>query len=93
MALEDVIRTIGVYINTYNLAPSGSIVGNFEWGDSILSDTDKEYQQKMELMSQGIISKAEIRAWYLGEDIEKSKEEIEKIKQNEPDEMKALFGE
>ena len=93
MALEDVIRTIGVYINTYNLAPSGSIVGNFEWGDSILSDTDKEYQQKMELMSQGIISKAEIRAWYLGEDIEKSKEEIDKIKQNEPDEMKALFGE
>lgn len=75
----DVIYAINVFTELYNLAPSGDYTTNIEWKDSILTDTDTELEQKLSLKEAGILSKAEIRAWYTGESIESAQMQIDKI--------------
>ena len=75
----DVIYAINVFTELYNLSPSGDYTTNIEWKDSILTDTDTELEQKLSLKQEGILSKAEIRAWYTGESIESAQMQIDKI--------------
>lgn len=75
----DVIYAINVFAELYNLSPSGDYTTNIEWKDSILTDTDTELEQKLSLKEAGILSKAEIRAWYTGESIESAQMQIDKI--------------
>ena len=75
----DVIYAINVFAELYNLSPSGDYTTNIEWKDSILTDTDTELEQKLSLNQAGILSKAEIRAWYTGESIESAQMQIDKI--------------
>lgn len=65
--LRDVVRAMDKYATMYNLAPEGEYEVSFEWDDSILTDRGQEMTERLELMSQGIISKAEMRQWYTGE--------------------------
>lgn len=65
--LRDVIRAMDKYATIYNLAPEGEYEASFEWDDSILTDRAQEMTEQLELMSQGILSKAEVRQWYTGE--------------------------
>lgn len=77
--LMDTVYAISVYCDLYNLIPSGDYDTNIEWKDSILTDTDTELEQKLNLQNAGILSKAEVRAWYTGESIESAQLEIDKI--------------
>ena len=65
--LRDVLRAMDVYATLYNLAPVGEWAASFEWDDSILTDVDAQLQQRLLLVNSGIMSKAELRQWYLGE--------------------------
>lgn len=65
--LRDVVRAMDKYATIYHLAPEGEYELSFEWDDSILTDRTQEMTERLELMSQGIISKAEMRQWYTGE--------------------------
>ncbi len=65
--LRDVIRAMDKYATIYNLAPEGEYEASFEWDDSILTDRAQEMTEQLELLSQGILSKAEVRQWYTGE--------------------------
>lgn len=65
--LRDVVRAMDKYATIYHLAPEGEYELSFEWDDSILTDRAQEMTERLELMSQGIISKAEMRQWYTGE--------------------------
>ena len=65
--LRDVVRAMDKYATMYNLAPEGEYELSFEWDDSILTDRTLEMQERLELLAQGIISKAEMRQWYTGE--------------------------
>ena len=65
--LRDVVRAMDKYATIYGLAPEGEYEVSFEWDDSILTDRAQEMSERLELMSQGIISKAEMRQWYTGE--------------------------
>ena len=75
-AIKDIVYATNVLVSLYNLAPEGDYDTIIEWQDSILTDTDTELEQQLNLKREGIISKAEIRAWYKGEPLEKAKEEI-----------------
>lgn len=77
--LKDVMYAADAYTELYELAPKGDYVLNIEWSDSILTDTDTELTQQMTLQSAGILSKAEVRSWYKGEDIETAKAMIKQI--------------
>lgn len=80
-AIKDLIYATDVLVSLYNLAPKGNYDIVMEWQDSILTDTDTELAQLLNLEREGIISKAEVRAWYKGEPLEKAQAEIAKIEQ------------
>ena len=64
-----------------------------DWKDSILTDTDTELEQKLNLQNAGILSKAEVRAWYTGENLATAQAEIDKMeKANEDKLMNDLFN-
>lgn len=83
-ALKDVIHAMNKYADWYNLAPKGNIDVTFNWGDSVLTDTETQLEQKLTLQSADILSKAEVRAWYTGESLKKAQEMIDEIKGSKP---------
>lgn len=80
--LREVIHAMDVYADLYNLAPAGEYEVSFEWDDSILTDRTQEMAERMQLMSQGVISRTEMRQWYTGETEAQARQAIEQI-QNE----------
>ena len=91
--LDDVIYATNVLVELYGLAPNGEYTTTHEWSDSVLSDTDAELAQKMILVNAGILGKAEVRAWYCGEDEETAQSKIDELnKDSEDDLMNDLFG-
>ena len=90
--LRDVVRAMDKYATIYGLAPEGEYELSFEWDDSILTDRAQEMQERLELMAQGIISKAEMRQWYTGETEPQAKAAIQAIQQEVLDQnMEAMM--
>ena len=86
------VYSMNVFIDLYGLAPSGEYDTKIDWKDSILTDTDTELEQKLNLQTAGILSKAEVRAWYTGENLATAQAEIDKMeKANEDKWMNDLF--
>lgn len=56
-ALEDMIQAMDFYVSIYNLAPMGRYDVAFNWGDSILSDKEKELLSMQQDASMGFIRK------------------------------------
>jgi len=77
--LRDVLRAMDVYATLYGLAPAGEWAASFEWDDSILTDVDAQLQQRLLLVNSGIMSKAELRQWYLGESEAQAEAAVAKI--------------
>ena len=78
--LRDVLRAMDVYATLYGLAPAGEWAASFEWDDSILTDVDAQLQQRLLLVNSGIMSKAELRQWYLGETEVQAEAAVAKIR-------------
>ena len=92
-ALNDAIYAMSVYIDLYNLAPQGDYTTTTEWKDSILTDTDTELEQKLNLEKEGILSKAEVRAWYTGESEEEAQLKIDEMEKKEQEkQLNDLFS-
>lgn len=77
--LRDVVRAMDKYATIYKLAPEGAYEVSFEWDDSIITDQSQQLAERMELMSQGVISKVELRQWYCGETEAQAKSAIAQI--------------
>jgi len=77
--LRDVIDAMNVYADMLGLAPAGETEVSFEWDDSVISDTSTELEQRLRLLSSGVMSKVEIRMWYLGETRQQAEEAITQI--------------
>jgi len=56
-ALEDMLVAMDFYTSIYHLAPVGSYQTTFNWGDSILSDREKELAEMQQDVTAGIIRK------------------------------------
>jgi hypothetical protein len=55
-----------VLINLYRMTPYGSVNVNCSWGDSVLEDTDKEYQRRWAMVVAGKLKLEKFIAWYFG---------------------------
>ena len=86
-AIMDVVYSMNVLVELYSLAPAGEYDTVIEWKDSILTDTDTELSQKLLLEKEGILSKAEVRAWYNGESLKTAQEEIDKMEKDKQKNM------
>ncbi len=69
-ALCDLVYAMDVWCSVYKLAPFGKCEASFEFDDSIVTDRAKEFEEKAQLVSLGIMQPWELRAWYFGEDEE-----------------------
>ena len=78
--LRDVLRAMDVYATLYGLAPAGEWAASFEWDDSILTDVDAQLQQRLLLVEAGVMSRAELRQWYLGETEVQAEAAVAKIR-------------
>lgn len=76
-ALEELVEAMDVLVSLYKLAPAGKYEVSFEFDDSIIADRAKEYQEKKELVTLGVLKLWELRAWYLGETEEQAKKALE----------------
>lgn len=66
-ALLDVVHAMDVHATLAGLAPDGEYEVSFEWDDSIITDTDQQLNERLALANAGVISRSELRGWYLGE--------------------------
>jgi A118 family predicted phage portal protein len=82
-SLNDLAYIYGYYNQYYN-----GLTSNVEltctFGDSVLEDTEKEFQRRLQMVSAGLLSKEKFIAWYFSVD---EKSAIEYVPQSE-----SLFG-
>lgn len=79
--LEDLLYAIDVLTTLYNLAPKGTYQANFEWGDSVLTDTEKEQTLQMQEVGAGLRSKLKYIMFRYGMTEEQAKEELQRIQE------------
>ena len=80
-ALRDAVDGAKLFVQLYNLHPMEDFELVINWRDSILTDTDTELAQKRLLVQDGILSKAELRSWYTGEDLKTAEDNIRKMQE------------
>ncbi|MDE7105101.1 MAG: hypothetical protein K2O36_04390, partial [Ruminococcus sp.] len=51
------------YSRYFRLSQSDAVL-TCTWGDSVLEDTDKEFQRRLQMVSAGILTKEKFIAWY-----------------------------
>ena len=65
-ALENLIYSIDQYAGACNLAPSGSYEIQWNWGDGVLEDNEKETQIRLQEVNSGIIDPIRYLMWRYG---------------------------
>lgn len=78
-ALNELIHAMDILTNLYDLAPAGEFELVTDWKDSVLTDTNEELTNKLLLVDKGIMSREEVREWYLDEDEDTAKNKIAEI--------------
>lgn len=76
-ALERLIEAMNELADLYGLAPAGEIESSFEFDDSVVCDREREFSEKQQLVSSGIMQPWEFRMWYFGEDEAAAKKMVE----------------
>lgn len=83
--VDDFIYACNVLANRYGLTPMGDYKVTYNWDYSLITDTQEEFTHYTTGVSQGVISKAELRNWILpNETLEESQKAVDKIKEEEP---------
>lgn len=84
-ATKDLLYGFDVLANYYSITPQGEYEIKYDWGYDLLQDPQQDFNQLMQGLNQGVISKVEIRQWLKpNEDIEEAKKAIEDIKKENP---------
>jgi len=73
-SLQDLVYALNVYSNIGK--PLQDITLTCTFGDSVLEDTEKEFQRRLQLVSSGILTKEKFVAWYFGCDETEAKDYI-----------------
>ena len=90
-ALEDLLYAIDALITLYNLAPVGAYQTSFEWGDSVLTDTQVEQTMQLQEVGQGLRSKLRYIMWRYGLTEQQAQEELDLIQKEKMSNQEA-FG-
>ena len=89
--LADFVYACDVLANYYNLTPLGEYEIKYDWDYSMIESTTETWQQLKDGQSAGVRSKAELRAWQTGEDLETAQAAVDEIAAKEPN-MQTLLG-
>lgn len=89
--VRDFIYSCDVLANYYNLTPVGDYTVTFDWDFSMIESSAETWNQMKDLQAIGGMSKAELRSWAVGEDIETAEKAVEEIAKKEPT-LSSLIG-
>lgn len=89
--LKDVIRVMNLYATLYKLAPEGEYDVSFEWDDSIITDSEQQMNERLNLMNLGVMGRIEFRMWYFGETESQARAAIEQIDAEKAESAAALM--
>ena len=64
--LRHLVDSMVVLNSLYKMVPSGEVEVNCAWGDSVLEDTDKEYQRRWAMVIAGKLKPEKFISWYFG---------------------------
>lgn len=64
-ALEDLIYALNVY-SSVEKSPLSNLKLTCTFGDSVLEDTEKEFQRRLQMVSAGLLTKEKFISWYFG---------------------------
>lgn len=90
--IEDVLRAIDVIANYNNITPMGEYEAHIEWSDEYMTSVSERFNQMLQAETAGWIDAAEGRSVLMNEDIDESREAIEKIESKKPKQIDAMFG-
>lgn len=90
--LRDVLRAMDRYATLYNLAPEGDYEATFSWDDSIITDTEQQLNERLALVAQGVMSKAEFREWYFSETPDQAKAAVQAVQEEQLSVMADLMA-
>ena len=74
-SLEHLIYIYNFYAKYFKLSVSDAVL-NCTWGDSVLEDTEKEFQRRLQMVTAGLLTKEKFIAWYFHCSEEKASEYI-----------------
>ena len=80
---EHLVESMVVLINLYRMVPGGTVNVNCSWGDSVLEDTDKEYQRRWAMVVAGKLKLEKFIAWYFGCTEEEAADYIPAMKEDD----------
>lgn len=80
-ALANVIYAIDQYASACNLAPAGTFDVQWNWGDGILEDNEKETQIRLQEVNSGIVDPIDYLMWRYGYTEEQAREKLPKKEQ------------
>lgn len=66
-ALERLVCAMDCWASALCLCEPGAYGIRFDFDDSIVSDRDAQFRERLSLLEAGVIEKEELRAWYFGE--------------------------
>lgn len=73
--LENLLYTYNYYAKYFRLSKSDAVL-TCTWGDSVLEDTDKEFQRRLQMVNAGLLPKEKFISWYFHCDESQAKEYI-----------------
>ena len=73
--LDHIIYIYNFYARYFRLSVSDA-VPICTWGDSVLEDTEKEFQRRLQMVTAGLLTKEKFIAWYFHCDEKKATEYI-----------------
>ena len=76
--LEDYIYALDQYAGACNLAPAGTYEVQWNWGDGVLEDTEKETQVRLQEVNSGITDPIDYLMWRYGYTEEQAREKLPK---------------
>ncbi|MCM1316503.1 MAG: phage portal protein [Muribaculaceae bacterium] len=62
-AINDLFYAVSVYAKIGSISSENAEIV-CTWGDSVLEDTDKEFQRRLQMVSAGLLSKEKFISWY-----------------------------
>ncbi len=66
-AIQEWAAAVDALCDIYGLAPTGEYIIDLAFDDSIVADRTREFEERMELLKNGVITAEEMRCWYMGE--------------------------
>ncbi|MBR7164513.1 MAG: phage portal protein [Clostridia bacterium] len=88
VALEQLVDGLDMIASVFSLLPAGQYEVIFDFDDSIMTDREKQFTEREQLVQQGILNRWELRSWYLGETEEQAKKNLPNLgKEEEEDDL------